>query len=111
MDITLKANTLDIRGTITLENPPAGGSPGRYVFQRVGQGFGNLPGGDGYDMQIRRHVIPADPQTPAQLARRAAFAAAVASWHAATPEERETARQLAESRGITLFNAWLSINT
>lgn len=103
--------SLAIAGTVYLENPPDGLPPGRYVYQRVGAGLGNVPGQPNNDMQLRRHVVPADPQTPAQLARRAAFAAAVASWHTATQEQREAVRPLAERKAISLFNAWVSDHT
>lgn len=100
-----------ITGSLNLTNPPPGKSPGRYVYQRTAKGKGNMPLSETHDLQLRAHVIPADPKTPAQLARRAAFAAAVASWHAATAEDRESVRQTAENRGITLFNAWVSVHT
>ena len=64
-----KKLVLNIRGTVYLAEPPPGHIPGRFTFQRVRAGFGNLPGGTGYDMQIRRTVTPADPMTPAQMAR------------------------------------------
>lgn len=108
MALTLKTSLLDIRATVTLDAPPLGKPPGRYVFQKVAPGLGNLPGAPLGDRQMRAYVIPVDPQTPAQLARRAAFAAAVASWHAATPEQRETVRPLADRRRISLFNAWIA---
>lgn len=108
MDITLKKHALFITGTLHLANPPTGGTPGRYTFQRVRAGFGNLPGGTGYDMQIRRTVTPADPMTPAQMARRALMAAAVARWHAMTTQDKAAFEKKAENRSITVFNAVIS---
>lgn len=44
----------------------------------------------------------------AQSQQRNAYADAVASWHAATPEERLALAPLAKRRKISLFNAWIS---
>lgn len=97
-----------ITGTITEPSPTPDAPPVKVVYQRVSKGLGNIPTAHPYDLQRRAHVIPADPQTPAQMAKRAAFAAAVASWHNATTEERETVRSIADKRRISLFNAWIS---
>lgn len=40
-------------------------------------------------LQRRRHVVPFDPKTPAQLECRCRFAAAVRSWHHLTEAEKE----------------------
>lgn len=106
-----KNHALDVRGTLYLQDPPDGLPPGRYTFQKTAAGHGNIEGFAHADMQLRRHVVPADPKTSAQLARRTAFAAAVASWHAATQEQREAVRPLAERRQISLFNAWISTHS
>lgn len=104
----MKAITITVRGSLFLSEPGSSLPPGRYTFQKVAPGLGNVPGVRHSDLQMRRTVIPADPQTPAQLARRAALAAAVAAWHAAPPEDREQYRPLAARRQISLFNAWIS---
>lgn len=60
----------------------------KWVYQRVKKGLGNIPTRHPYDLQLRRHVIPFDPLTAAQLARRQVFADAVTAWHALTPAEK-----------------------
>jgi hypothetical protein len=62
--------------------------PIKKVAQRVGLGLGNVPGDPARRQQIRAHVIPLDPKTPAQLARRAHFAAAMAAWASLDPSQR-----------------------
>lgn len=64
--------------------------PVRMVMQRTGAGFGNVEGIPGATLQLRAHVVPYDPKTPAQLARRALFADAQAAWYALDPAERAT---------------------
>lgn len=46
--------------------------------------------------------------SPQQVYNRASYSARIAQWHSATHEEREEYRALAEARGWTLFNAWMS---
>jgi len=97
-------NYLDINGTIT-ENGP---TPEKVVYQSVAPGTGNLPGNGTWNKQRRRHVIPADPKTPAQMNHRAAFAAAVAAWHLMPPNERDLWLPAAKQKSLTTFNAYLS---
>lgn len=97
-----------ITGTLTFDPPDPLKPAGKYVFQRVAPGKGNLPGHPAFDLQLRRHVIPFDPMTPAQLARRALLAAAVARWHATAPAERQQWAGIAKQRKISLFNASVS---
>ena len=92
--------------TFTPTNPPR--PHGKYVFQRVAPGKGNIAGRPAWDLQLRAHVIPVDPQTPAQVARRDHFRAAVAFWHASTAQDREQWKKTAENRSIPVFNAALS---
>ena len=58
----------------------------------------------------RGYFVPANPRTPAQQSRRAMFAAAVANWHALTPEERAeyNARGNRRRRRITGMNLLIS---
>lgn len=103
--------SLLITGTLTEQDQTGLTPPEKVVYQRVAKGHGNITMPNTFDLQRRRHVVPADPKTSAQLARRAAFAAAVASWHTATQEQREAVRPLADRRRISLFNAWISAHT
>ena len=81
---------------------------GKYVFQRVRPGYGNLIDRPRLDLQLRRHVVPTDPKTVAQMARRALFAAAVARWRAPIGDDMERWSTTAQNRSIPVFNAALS---
>lgn len=100
--------TLEIAGKINLPEAGPLRPAGAYVYQRTAPGKGNIPADPAHALQLRRHVVPFDPQTPAQMARRAAFAAAVAAWQDLTPEQRETWRQPGKARNLSPFNAYLS---
>jgi len=101
-------NSLDLTGTLTLGPGLAPGLPGRYVYQRTAPGKGNLPGTGNFSKQLRRHVIPYDPATTAQMARRALMAAAVARWHASTDQDKAAWKINAQNRFISVFNACIS---
>ncbi len=81
---------------------------GKYVFQRVAPGKGNLPEFVGVNLQLRRHVIPLDPQTPAQLGRRALARAAVQRWRDTPEQGRQQWQPLAKRKSVSLFNACMS---
>lgn len=99
---------LGIRGKLSFcpVNPPR--PCGTYVYQRVRSGLGNVEGVAGDNLQLRAHVIPYDPKTAAQLARRALMAAAVALWHTFTPDEKKAWRAAGKARSLPGFNAWVS---
>lgn len=97
-----------ITGTLTFKPNDPTLPLGKYVFQRVAKGQGNLPDRPTLDLQLRRHVIPLDPMTPAQLARRALMAAAVARWRARTSADLERWAPIAKNKNIPLFNACCS---
>jgi len=92
---------LDIRGTI-------GTATGKVVYQKTAAGMGNISNGGRWDRQKRAHVIPIDPQTPAQLARRARMRAANLAWQALPQQERENAEKRARARNITGYNQFIS---
>jgi hypothetical protein len=108
MGITLKKNVLDIRGSINLIDAGPGRLPGRYVFQKTAPGLGNIPGFPAADRQMRRHVVPLDPMTASQIARRDLFRAAVARWRAPVGDDMQRWKIIAENRSIPVFNACLS---
>jgi hypothetical protein len=72
--------------------PPCGldvsGKIGQTVFQRTIPWIAQGVKGPGLVTQIRRHVIPYDPRTTAQLLNRARFAAAVAAWRHLTAAQQ-----------------------
>lgn len=61
----------------------------KWVYQRVGKGFGNIPMRKPYDLQMRRHVIGLNPQTVPQQAQRNRLTVAVVAWQALTLEEKD----------------------
>jgi hypothetical protein len=101
----MNPKSLLITKTLTFKptNPPR--PQGKYVFQRVRPGLGNVAGFPGAYLQLRAHVIPFDPKTPAQIARRDLMRAAVARYR--TPEGDDLIRwkKIARARNIPLFNA------
>jgi len=92
--------------TFTPNNPPR--PFGRYVFQRVRPGLGNLPGFPHLALQLRAHVIPIDPKTAAQMARRDLMRAAVARWHTSTDQDKAQWKINAQDRSISVFNSCIS---
>ena len=92
--------------TFAPTNPPR--PLGKYVFQRVRPGFGNVTGRKARDLQLRLHVIPLAPMPAAQLARRALMAAAVTRWHASTDQDKAEWKINAQNRSISVFNASIS---
>lgn len=91
---------------ITPTNPPR--APGRYVFQRVKRGLGNVIDHPGRALQLRTHVIPYDPRTLAQRRQRTHMRNAVAAYHAATEQEKHAQHADAITRQVTDFNAYLA---
>lgn len=104
----MKTTALMITKTLTFqpEDPPR--PLGKYVFQRVAPGRGNVTTRTRRDLQIRVHVIPFDPMTPAQIARRDLFRAAVARWRAPVGDDMARWKRIALNRSIPVFNAALS---
>ncbi len=95
------------RGTLTFQRE---GDPGplKWVYQRVGKNFGNVPTRKKYDLQLRRHVVPLDPKTPAQLTQRGRMAAAVADWRLLTAADRTAYnRRASRSYRMTGFNLYI----
>lgn len=104
----IKTEVLDIRGTVTECPPVTQATCEKVVYQKVRAGLGNISNGGRFDRQRRRYVIPADPHTPAQLARRAKFANAIATWKTMSDEQRKAWKPQAKSRNISSFNAFIS---
>lgn len=100
--------TLAPRGSLNF-CPTAPPRPcGRYVYQLTHPGGGNVPGDPTGRLQLRRWVIPADPRTPPQLARRVAFAAAVAAWQSMPQEAKDSWRTPGKARNLPAYHAFLS---
>jgi hypothetical protein len=94
----------------TLSGVPFGTSlpDGKYVYQKVAPGLGNDPTDTTATQQIRRHVVPQDPQTPAQLVQRAKMLAAMNAWRALSPEAVADWRMRAKHRSTTGFHFFIS---
>lgn len=99
---------LEINGTITEDDPANPGQTIRICYQRVAPGTGNLPGNGTYNRQRRRVVIPTDPKTPAQLARRQKLTTAVAAWRALSPQLKATWNTIGAKRALPGYNAFIS---
>ena len=100
--------SLLITGTLTECDGAQPPTCEKVVYQRVRRGLGNAGQVGAYDLQRRAHVIPADPMTAPQLARRSLFATAVAAWQALAPAERLAWRDIGAPRGLPGYHAFLS---
>lgn len=80
----------------------------KWVYQRVHPDYGNLPSPIAAGLQIRAHVIPYDPETPAQLSRRELFRLAVLDYQGLTQPERDALKQEAVPLNMTGFNLHIS---
>jgi len=78
------------------------------VYQKTKPGSGNIPGDPTGTLQRRRWVIPYDPQTAPQLARRAVFADAVSTWQAMTTEEQDAWAEIGNKRNLPGYHTFLS---
>lgn len=99
---------LDARGSLnfTPTDPPR--PAGRYVFQHVRAGLGNVVDDPSRTLQLRVWVLPFDPMTAPQLARREWFAYAVAAWQSMPQAEKDQWKVKGEKRRLPAYNAFLS---
>jgi hypothetical protein len=100
-----KTSALLITGTLTMIPPETTLPPKKMVFQRVKLGLGNLPDKSNTGHQLRTHVIPIDPKTAAQIARRDLMRAAVARYRTPIGDDLIRWKKIARARNIPLFNA------
>lgn len=100
--------TLDVRGTVSTWDPVTGAEIARVVIQRSRAEQANARTASGIPVIVRPYQIPADPQRPAQLARRAIHAAGVAAWQADPAAARAAAASEAAERNISPFMAWMA---
>lgn len=104
----ITAAALELRGTVTECTDDPAPVCAKYVYQRVAPGAGNIAGDPTRSHQRRRYVIPADPRTVPQLARRHLFKLAVIAYHV-TPEAYDAeARRIQVARHLPYYHAWLS---
>lgn len=99
---------LEITGTVTVPTSTADPTPRKIVFQGASNVTANYWTKAGRPRQVRAHVIPADPKTPAQLARRDNMRAAVTAWQTLTDTEKTAWRDRASERGISGYNTFCS---
>ncbi|MGV7931174.1 MAG: hypothetical protein AB2L13_20105 [Spirochaetota bacterium] len=84
---------------VTLNDPTpfAGKRMGDIVFYQF------------YDILCaRRYVVPRDPKTESQLARRAAFGEAVAAWRSLSGGEKDAWRARGRARHRSGYNAFMA---
>lgn len=82
---------------------------GKYVYQKVAAGLGNIPGSKNRREQVRRWVRGTQVNTPAQQPQRGRFALGVTAWHALTEPEKETYRVPAEKLHLNRFQLFMKI--
>lgn len=106
--IETKIHCLQVLGKLTFTpvDPPL--PFGTYVIQRVPAGTGNVTADPTGSLQIRRHVMPVDPNTIAQQANRWKVKQAVSQWHELAADAKLFWRKKASGRNISGFNAYLS---
>jgi hypothetical protein len=99
-----------IRLAGTLSGVPFGTSlpDGKYVYQSVAPGLGNVEWDDTRTLQCRAHVVPTNPQTEAQQANRAKFAQALAAWQALSIEQRAAWQKIASRAGRRAYDIFMS---
>ena len=98
---------LDTRGVLTVKDQ--NGQPVKIVIKLAGKGYGNgrIVGDRQY--QICRYVPTInDRQSPAQLAHRERFKAAVTAWRALPAEERQRLHEAAKAEGRSGWNRFIS---
>lgn len=97
----------DIRSKVTVQY--AAGKPVTIVMKRAGHGDSNgLIVGD-RQYQICRYVPTInDRKSPAQLAHRERFKAAVAAWQALPEAERQRLHEAAKAAGPTGWNRFIA---
>lgn len=105
----IKNLSLDVKGTLSMFDPDSPTSIIKVVYQGTSPQFANYYTKTGKPRMVRAYSSPVNPGTPAQLARQEAMRQAVINWHSATSEERALAKTLAESRQITLYMAYISL--
>lgn len=105
----IKNLSLDVKGTLSMFDPDSPTSIIKVVYQGTSNQFANYFTKTGAPRMVRAYVPVTNPGTPGQLARQEAMRQAVANWHTASTSDREMARELAESRQITLYMAFISL--
>ena len=98
---------LDTRGVLTVQDQA--GQPVKIVIKLAGKGFGNgrIVGDRQY--QVCRYVETInDRKSPAQLAHRERFKAAVAAWQALPEAERQRLHEAAKAAGRTGWNRFIA---
>lgn len=98
---TTKYPWLDARGSLNWTDYINTGEVRRVVFQATGARGSNLTSPLGKPRQVRRHVIPKDPRTPAQIAQRNQLKQAMLAWQALTEPEKQTWRNKAKGQPLT----------
>ena len=102
-----KRITLDVRGKLTVRD--TAGNPVKIIIKLAGRGYGNGRMVGDRQYQVCRHVEHInDRRSPAQLARRERFKAAVAAWRALPEAERQRHHEEAKAEGRTGWNRFIA---
>lgn len=59
---------------------------------------------------VRQHVVPSNPESGAQVGRRAMFKFLAQSWAALSTADKATWEELAAAETISPFNAYIAVN-
>ena len=98
---------VDTRGVLTVKDQA--GQPVKIVIKLAGKGYGNgrIVGDRQY--QICRYVPTInDRRSPAQLAHRERFKAAVTAWRALPEAERQRLHEAAKAEGRSGWNRFIA---
>ena len=98
---------LDTRGVLTVKDQA--GQPVKIVIKLAGKGYGNgrIVGDRQY--QVCRYVPTInDRRSPAQLAHRERFKAAVTAWRALPEAERQQLHAAAKAEGRSGWNRFIA---
>ena len=102
-----KRATIDIRGVLTVKD--RAGQDVKIVIKRAKKGFGNGRIVGDKQVHICRYVATIhDRQSPAQLAQRGRFKAAIAAWRALPESERQHWRHEGRVNHQTGWNRFIS---
>lgn len=99
---------LDIKGTLTLCDDADCTTSHKVVFQGCSAASANYFVGNHQPRMMRAYVIPYDPKTGPQLARRQKFRDGATAWDALAPSIKNQWKAAGSARGLTGYNVFMS---
>jgi len=99
-----------IRPSGTFRKKLPNGMTVSVTYQKVGKGYGNVPGYD--DLQVKRTPsIQRNPRTTGQVQQRDRFSAAISAWKTLTEAEKASWELEARPKKLTGYTLFMSKNT